>query len=209
MGFLKRIIDTLKRPKEAMRDISNTPLIEEAVMIVGIYALFSAAELYVRSSKIVLVTEINFEFARTLVVVTAIFSGFVTWFILTGIIHNISLAIGGKGRFYPHMMVLLGYAMIPLIFSTILSMFIVYTTVPTILSVNPSESQKMLEEVQSSTPYIASTLINYIAWIWSLLIISFGLQIHQKLSKEKALIIVTVPLGLWLVLSQLVKYGLG
>jgi hypothetical protein len=204
MDFIKRTINILKRPKEAMQDISNTPLIEEAVMVVGTYALVSAADLYVRSSKIVQVTEINLELTRTMVIITAIFSAFVTWLILTGIIHNISLAIGGKGRFYPHMMVLIGYAMLPLIFGTILSTLIIYTTGPNILSINPYENQQILKEVQSSTPYIASTLINYMAWIWSLLIISFGVQIHQKLSKEKALIIVAIPLVIYLGLTQLI-----
>jgi hypothetical protein len=204
MGFLKRTIDTLKRPEEAMKDISNTPLIEEAVMIVGIYALLSAADLYVRSSKIVQVTEINLEFARTIGIITAIFSAFITWFILTGIIHNISLAIGGKGRFYPHMMVLVGYAMLPLIFSAILSTLIIYSTGSNIVNVNPSNSQEMFEEIQRSTPYIASKFISYMAWIWSFLIISFGLQFHQKLSRKNALITVAVPFGLWLGLSQLI-----
>lgn len=203
MGFIKRIIDILKRPKEAMREISNTPLIEEAVMIVGIYALFSAADLYVRSSRIVLVTETNLEFAQTIGVITGILAAFITWFILTGIIHNISLAIGGKGRFYPHMMVLVGYAMLPLTFSAILSTLIIYSTGSNIVNVNPFNSQQMLEEVQNSTPYVASKFISYIAWIWSFLIISFGLQLHQKLSKKSALITVAVPLGLWLGLSLL------
>ncbi|NJD53615.1 MAG: YIP1 family protein [Candidatus Methanoperedens sp.] len=203
MGFIKRIIDTLKRPKEAMREISNIPLIEEAVMIVGIYALFSAADLYVRSSRIVLVTETNLEFAQIIGVITGILAAFITWLILTGIIHNISLAIGGKGRFYPHMMVLVGYAMLPLTFSAILSTLIIYSTGSNIVNVNPFNSQQMLEEIQNSTPYVASEFISYIAWIWSFLIISFGIQLHQKLSKKSALITVAIPLGLWLGLSLL------
>jgi hypothetical protein len=107
------------------------------------------------------------------------------------------------------MMVLAGYAMLPLIFGTILSTSIIYTTETTVLTIDPSENLKMLQDIQKTTPYLIATFINSVAWIWSLIIISHGLAIHQKLSKKTSVIIVAIPPILLLGLSQLIKYGLG
>jgi len=208
MEFIEKIINTLKKPKEAIEEITSTPLIEEAVMIVGIYALLSAAAAYIQSSKMVVIVEgaplMNSEFGATIGIIGAIIFAFITWFILSGIIHTISLALGGKGRFYPHMMVLVGFAMLPLIFSGIISTVIVSTAEPSTVTIslaNPSAAQQAVRDIQSRPPYLASTIINSMAWIWSLAIIYLGLKTYQNLSQEKALIAVAIPLVIMLFMT--------
>lgn len=211
MGFSDRIVNTLIRPKEAVESISKEPLIEEAVMIVGVYALFSAMATYVQSTKMVIITEgvssMNPELAGIIGVLFAIIFAFITWFVLAGIIHTISLALGGSGKFYPDMMVLIGFAMLPLIFSGIISAVLIstaQTSTVTISLADPSTSQPLIREIQSSMPYLVSTIINSITWAWCLGIIYIGLQSCQRLSKGKALAVVAIPLALMLIMT----YGL-
>ncbi len=211
MGFSDRIVNTLIRPKEAVESISKEPLIEEAVMIVGVYALFSAMAAYVQSTKTVIIMEgaspINPELAGTIGIVSAIIFAFITWLVLAGIIHTISLALGGSGKFYPQMMVLTGFAMLPLIFSSIIGAALIstaQTSTVTISLANPSASQNVIRAIQSSMPYLVSTIINSITWAWCMGIIYLGLQSCQRLSKGKALAVVAIPIALMLIMT----YGL-
>ncbi len=210
MGFSDRIANTLIRPKEAMESISKDPFIEEGVMIVGVYALFSAMAAYVQSTKMVIITEgvsPNPELAGIIGVLSAIIFAFITWFVLVSIIHTISLALGGKGIFYPHMMVLIGFAMLPLIFSSIISAVLISTAETSTVTISlgdPSASENIIRGIQSSMPYLASTIINSITWAWCLGIIYIGLQSCQKLSKGKASAVVAIPLALMLIIT----YGL-
>ncbi len=207
MGFINRIINTLVRPKKAIENILSMPLIEEAVMIVGIYAILSAAVSYIRSTKIKIITQgatqLNPELASTFSIIIPIIFAFITWFILTGIIHTISIAAGGKGKFYPQMIVLVGFAMLPLIFGSIISALIISTagaSTVTISLENPLTTQQAIRDLQNRTPFLVSTIINSVAWIWSLAIIYLGLQTIQKLSKGKALITIAIPLFLILLM---------
>ncbi|MFZ3170304.1 MAG: YIP1 family protein [Candidatus Methanoperedens sp.] len=200
MEFINRIINTLVRPKEAIKNISSTPLIEEAVMIVGVYALFSALATYIQSTKIRIITEGvspgSSELLSTIGIVMPIVFTFIIWFILAGIIHIISMAVGGSGKFYPHTMVLVGFAMLPLILSSIISAIIITTAETSTITIslqNTLATQQAMNEVQSRTPFLVSTIINTTAWVWFLAIIYLELQVHHKLSQRIALIMVAIP----------------
>jgi hypothetical protein len=200
MEFIQRIINTLKRPKAAIEDISGTPFIEEAVMIVGIYGLLSAVSAYIISSKTVIIMEdipaLNPQLAGLIIMVTSIVIAFVVWFILTGTVHIISLAFGGHGRFYPEMMVLVGFAMLPLILNNIISMLIfsrMEMMSLTISQTNPSETQQAINDLHSRTPYLFSEITNFIIWVWTLAIIYLEVRIYQKLSRVGSLIAIAIP----------------
>jgi hypothetical protein len=201
MEFIQRIINTLRRPIVAIENISGTPLIEEAVMIIGIYGLLSAASSYIISSKTVIILEgapkLNPELAGSIIIITSIVLAFITWFILAGIVHTISLAFGGNGKFYPHMVVLVGFAMLPLLLDNIINIFIflkAQTNTLTISQIDSSANQQIFRDIQSKTTYLVSNIINFIAWVWSLAIIFLELKTYQKLSQGKALITVAIPL---------------
>lgn len=137
MNFVEKITGIINNPKETMKNIAQEPLIEEAVMIVGIYAVLSALMGYVQLNKVTYIYE-GFEnmpsSMGSIISITAIVGGllgaFIIWLIGTGIIHLISMALGGEGKFSPQMMTIVSYSMIPLIFGGIISLLLVFSSEP-------------------------------------------------------------------------------
>jgi hypothetical protein len=57
MNFVERVKGTISEPKKIMNNISEQPMIEEAVMIIGIYAILTSVAAYIQSYKITYVFE--------------------------------------------------------------------------------------------------------------------------------------------------------
>ena len=57
MNFIERVKGIISEPKKNMNNISEQPMIEEAVMIIGIYAILTAIAAYIQSYKITYVFE--------------------------------------------------------------------------------------------------------------------------------------------------------
>ncbi|MDW7728031.1 MAG: YIP1 family protein [Candidatus Methanoperedens sp.] len=100
MNFIEKITGTMRKPKNAMNSIAEQPMIEEAVMIVGIYAVISAVSALVMSDKITYVFEGVENMPSSMQSITAIIGvvgaligAFLIWVVGTGIIHLISMAL--------------------------------------------------------------------------------------------------------------------
>ena len=52
MNFTQRVIGVFTNPDKTMNDIVNDPRIEEAIVIVGIYAILAMLSSYILSSHI-------------------------------------------------------------------------------------------------------------------------------------------------------------
>lgn len=109
------------RPKETIEDVSKNPCIEDAVLIVGITSVIYAISAYLMQSKIIYdygdMDISGMETFKLITTVTPIIMGLigvsVMWFIAAGIVHLISIALGGEGKFI-QMLVVYGYAYIPI-----------------------------------------------------------------------------------------------
>ncbi|GFO96679.1 Yip1 domain-containing protein [groundwater metagenome] len=132
MNFVEKITGIINNPKETMKNIAQQPQIEEAVMIVGILAIIGALAAYVQSYKINVVFENvppemqsflpNESTTMMIAIVSALVGPFIMWLIGTGIIHFISKAFSGEGKFSPQLITAAGYSMIPQIIGVILSL---------------------------------------------------------------------------------------
>lgn len=108
MNFVEKITGIITNPNETMKNIAQEPLIEEAVMIVGLYAIISALAGYVQSYKVTYIYE-GFEnmpsSMGSIIAITAVVGGllgaFIIWLIGTGIIHLISMALEEKASSLP------------------------------------------------------------------------------------------------------------
>jgi hypothetical protein len=200
MNFVEKITTSIKNPKNAMKSIAEQPMIEEAVMIVGIYAIISVLAAYVQSSKITFVFEGFENMPSSMQSLTAVFSvigaligPFLIWLIGTGIIHVLSLALGGEGRFYPQMMTVIGYSFIPLLFAGLISLALLFMVEPmtiTISATNPMATK----EIYNNPFFFASTIIGTIMQIWAAVIIFFGVQSAHRLTPIKSAIVAGIPL---------------
>ena len=205
MNFVERITGTITDPRNTMKSIAEVPMIEEGVVIVGIYAVLSAISAYIQSSKFIYIME-GFEnmaaFQESMAIfsiVTAILGPFIFWLIGTGIIHLISMALGGEGKFYPQMMTVSGYSTIPLLFSGVLGIALFSVMEP--MNITISATNPMANEIYSNPYIIASTAAGIMTQIWAAIIFVFGVQSSHKLTVKKSAIAVGIPLAFNLMLA--------
>jgi hypothetical protein len=201
MNFIEKVVETIKNPKTAMKSIAEQPMIEEAVAVVGIYAILSALVGYVQSYKVTYIYEgfgnmpSSMQSAMTIfAVVGGLIGAFIVWLVGAGIIHLISMALGGEGKFYPQMMTVVGYSMIPLIFAGIISLVMLFMLEP--MTITISRTNPMAVKELYNNPYIiASSIIGLIMQIWFSIILFFGIQSAHKLTPAKSAIAAGIPLA--------------
>ncbi len=201
MSFIEKIAGTIKNPKNAMKSIAEQPMIEEAVAIVGIYAVLSALAGYVQSYKVTFIYE-GFEnmpssmssIMAVFAVVGGLIGAFILWLVGAGIIHLISMALGGEGKFYPQMMTVVGYSMVPMIFAGIISLVMLFMLEP--MTITISRTNPMAVKELYNNPYIlASSIIGLIMQIWFSIILFLGIQSAHKLTSAKSAIAAGIPLA--------------
>jgi hypothetical protein len=204
MNFVEKITGIINNPKETMKNIAQEPLIEEAVMIVGLYAILSAIAAYIQSNKINIVYENvpsgmesylpDKTTTMMIGIVFALAGIFVMWLIGTGIIHIISKAFGGEGKFSPNLITAAGYSMIPQIIGIVLTLALYLNMDPVTITMdmtNPRSGTGM------TAPFLFEiTIINLILMLWAGIIFFFGVQSVHKISPGKSAIAVGIPLAL-------------
>lgn len=201
MSFVEKVVETIKNPKNAMKSIAEQPMIEEAVAIVGIYAVLSALAGYVQSYKVTYIYEGFENMPPSLPSVMAIFAvagglvgAFIVWLVGAGIIHLISMALGGEGKFYPQMMTVVGYSMVPMIFAGIITLVMLSMLEP--MTITISRTNPMAVKELYNNPYIiASSIIGLIMQIWFSIILFFGIQSAHKLTPARSAIVAGIPLA--------------
>ncbi len=205
MNFTDKFVEIIKNPKSAMKSIAEQPMIEEAVAIVGIYAVLSALVGYVQSYKVTYIYEGLGNMPSSMQSIMTIFAvagglvgAFILWLVGAGIIHLISMALGGEGKFYPQMMVVVGYSMVPMIFAGIISLVMFFILEP--LTITISRTNPMAVKELYNNPYIlASSIIGLIMQIWFSIILFFGIQSAHKLTPGRSAIAAGIPLAIILI----------
>jgi len=202
MNFVEKITGIITNPKETMKSIAQEPLIEEAVMIVGIYAIISALAAYIQSYKINIVfvnvtPEMqaylpNESTTMMIAIVSALAGIFIMWLIGTGMIHFISKAFGGEGKFSPNLITAAGFSMIPQIIGIVLNLALYLNMDPVTVTMdmtNPRSGNSMM------TPYLYEmSIVNLILMLWAGIIFFYGVQSVHKISPGKSAIAVGIPL---------------
>lgn len=72
---------------------------------------------------------------------------------LTGVIHFLSLAAGGEGKFYPQMMTIMGFSMLPMIFNGIISIGLFSMMEPQTINIstaNPTAMNELYSNLNSA-----------------------------------------------------------
>jgi hypothetical protein len=119
---------------------------------------------------------------------------FIIWVVAAGIIHLISMALGGEGKFYPQMMAVVGYSMVPMFFASLISLTLLSMVEPmtiTISATNPMAAK----EIYNNPLFTASTIIGTIMQIWFSIILFFGVQSAHRLTPARSAIAAGIPLA--------------
>ena len=202
MNLMERIIGMVTRPKETIEDISENPYIEEAVLIVGITAVFYAISAYLMQSKIIYdygdMDVGGMETFKLITTVTpiifALIGVFVMWVIAAGVVHLISVALGGEGKFI-QMLVVYGYAYVPIIISTVVGIILMNFVDPITITISSTgATNNSMADFMSNPLYQASLVSGTLLKLWSIGLVFIGVKQIHDLSGNKALIAVALPL---------------
>ena len=199
MSFVERVIETIKNPKSAMEGIAEQPLIEEAVIIVGVYAVLSAISGLVIADKIIYVFEGMEDMRSSMESITGVSSvvfpligAFIMWVVITGVLHLISMALGGEGKFFPQMMTVVGFAMIPLIFGGIVGIVLISMVEPMTVTISASNPWAARDAIEN--PYLtASSVFGTLMQFWAAAIIFFGVTSAHRLTSGKSVVVAGIP----------------
>jgi len=202
MNLMERITGMITHPKETIEDISENPYIEDAVLIVGITSVIYAISAYLMQSKIIYdygdMDISGMETFKLITTVTPIIMGltgvFVMWFIAAGIVHLISIALGGEGKFI-QMLVVYGYAYIPIMISTVVGIILMNFVDPITITISSAgASNNSMADFMSDPLYQASLVSGTLLKLWSIGLVFMGVRYIHGLSGNRALVAVALPL---------------
>jgi hypothetical protein len=126
-------------------------------------------------------------------IVAALIVPFIIWIIVTGVIHLLSMAAGGEGKFYPQMMTIVGFSMLPLIFNGIISIGLFSMIEPQTINMSTADPTAM-KELYSNSYLLVQMPVGIIFDVWSTIILYFGIMSAHKLSSNSSGIIAAIPL---------------
>ncbi len=202
MNFTDRIGGMIVRPGETIEDISKYPNVGEAGLIVGITAIISAISAYLMNSKIIVdysgvdvgnLEMLNF-FTNVMPIVSALIGIFIMWVIVAGIVHLISVALGGEGSFI-QLLVVYGYAYIPVMIHAVIGILLLSFVEPiTITFTSIGATNNAMGDLASSPFYQASLAIGTLLRLWSIGLVFMGVRYIYGLNINRAFIAVTLPL---------------
>ena len=212
MKFTERLTGILVKPGETMKDIIKEPRIEEALVIVGIYAILSMLSTYLVTSHVKYVYDVpgmdsTSGLQSIITLVTLVFGlivPFIYWLIISGVLHLFSMAFGGSGKFYPHIVTGIGYSEIVKIFAIIISILLLTQTPVITLEIsssNLSSVTSMAKDLYSSPFYILSQIVLVLGLLWSSYLGALAIKEGEKLTMTQALMVVGIPLVLYLIVS--------
>ncbi len=215
MSLLQRITGLLTSPDKTMEEVNKEPRIEEALIIVAIYAVIAAISAYIASSHINYVfTDPSLESMRSIItamtVVTGLIMPFVMWVIITAVLYLFAMVFGGEGKFLT-LLTGIGYSQLPKILVTLI-LLVLLTQSPTITyEISSSGQTRILDGGTSGSSLITilQQIVGLIGLLWSCVIGVFAIKHILKLSTKSAAIVVGVPLALYLIVTYGAAFLLG
>jgi len=200
MSLVSNITGMIVSPGQTIEKIAEKPYIEEAVLIVGIVAILSGISAYIMSKIIIYEfgdiggteTDLSNTITPILTIVIPIVGTMIVWVIATGVVHLISVALGGEGKF-TQMLVIYGYAYIPILIGVVISMVLMMFIEPITISLTDL-SQDFTGGLDSNPYYQGLNIIGYLMSLWSIGLLFMGVKYVHTLTSGKALIAVSIPI---------------
>ena len=168
MEFLNRVVSVLTSPRAAFAEIVGEPRIEEGVLLAAFYAVLAGLGTMISSAKVTYIIEgvdlpqgfsMGGEGMATLVLLGAIASIFILWFIVAAFVRGISAAFGGRGN-YRMMLSASAYSALPLIVTTAIVAVLYYLSSPYTMTTTISGFYSV--NIEFSQQYYSDT---YLPWV--------------------------------------------
>ena len=214
MKLMERITGIITNPRETVQDISENSHIEDAVLIMGIFAILSAISGYMSQNIII------FEFigmdqgtpgassyygasgSSVFSIITGFISVIIGWIIVSGIVHLFSIALGGEGSFKKVLMIY-SYANIPMLLGTVVNLILIslmspknlvfdFSTVSSPFSIIFDIMEISTRALMSDPYYQAIFVISLVVNLWTIGLVILGIKFVHDLSTNRALIAVSI-----------------
>jgi hypothetical protein len=209
MNFTERIKGMITRPDDTTRDIAVSPRLEEGLMVVGVYIILTVISTYIAFTRVRYTGSVGGIDASSLAtamlvaeLAAAIVLPLLSWPIVAGVAHFLSMFFGGNGKFYPNMMTLIGYTNIPLLVVLVLSMILTLLTPVTVVDFS-AVAQATTSSLLSSPIRILSMVIGLLGSIWVAYMMAFAVKNGENLPMKNAAIVV----GVLFVANLVITYG--
>jgi hypothetical protein len=208
MNFIERIKGLITNPDKTMEDVAKEPRIEEAAVVIAIYAILAAISAYVLQTHITYVyTDPNVPNMAGLMTIVTVVGGLITpfimWVIISVVLYLFSMVFGGEGKFTA-VLTAMGLSAFVKIFAAVISILLL-TQAPHITveisSSDPFSSVGAMTDFYKNTFVLLSSLVLLAGLLWSSYIGVFGIKHTEKISLKSAAIVVGVPLVLCVVLQ--------
>jgi len=211
MNLMERITGIIINPRETVQDISENSHIEDAVLIVGTFAILSAIFGYMSQNIII------FEFigmdqgsssyssasgSSVFSIITGFIGVIIMWIIVSGIVHVFSIALGGEGSFKKVLMIY-SYANIPALLGTVVNLILIslmnpinivfdFSTVSSPLSLMFDIMEITMRALMSDPYYQVIYVITIVMNLWTIGLVILGIKFVHDLSTNRALIAVSI-----------------
>lgn len=215
MNLIGRITGIITNPRETVQDISENSHIEDAVLIVGIFAILSAIFGYMTQNIII------FEFigmdqgysgasgSSVFSIITGFIVVMIMWIIVSGIVHGFSIALGGEGSF-KKVLIIYSYAYIPVLLGTVVNLILIslmnpikivfdFSTVSSPFSLMFDMMEISTRALMSDPYYQVIYIITAVVNLWTLGLVILGIKFVHDLSTNRALIAVSIPILFFIV----------
>ena len=204
MHFFQRILGMITNPDATTDDIAKEPRVEEGLILVGIYMILMIISAYIAFSHVQITGSYQGLDAASMstillvgVVLGAIFYSLICWPITAAVVRGLSRALGGSGKFYPKLLTLIGYCMIPLILVSLISIILAFFIPTTVMDLTSLSSG--LQSVSTTTTSATNSAISLISIIvslagalWTAFMMFFAVKNGEKLDVNKSLAIVAI-----------------
>ena len=215
MNLIGRITGIITNPRETVQDISENSHIEDAVLIIGIFAILSAISGYMIQNIII------FEFtgmdqdypgasgSSVFSIITGFIGVMIMWIIVSGIVHGFSIALGGEGSFKKVLMIN-SYANIPMLLGTSVNLILIslmspknlvfdFSTVSSPFSIIFDMMEISTRALMSDPYYQVIYIITTVANLWTIGLVILGIKFVHDLSIKRAIIAVSIPIFFFIV----------
>jgi Yip1 domain len=214
MQFIERVLGMFTKPEETIKDILKEPRTEEALVIVGVYAIILLVSSYISSMRM------GAGVAVWSLVISLVFV-LIGWPIATGVVHILALFMGGEGKFSPQMLNAIGFTYVVKIIPALIGIVLVFL-LPTMNLGTPQVTAgmsmdqireamqpyiTMMEQIYFSPIFILSLVVSYLGLIWSCWQGTMAVRNGDKTSKVVAYIAVFVPMVVYILFNVLAVYG--
>jgi hypothetical protein len=142
-------------------------------------------------------------------VIGALFGTFIYWIVLTGIFYLISSVFHAEGSF-KRTLEFVSYGFVPQIFSGIVSLFVLYTILPSLNASlqNPQLFAENLKQTLLNNPLsLTSQAFGILCLLLSANIWVFALMHARNMSAKNAIVTVGIPVGLSLIYQIYILIG--